>query len=100
MEATLRQHFEIRELHRVRIIMATVAAHYTPGQMLWVWFTGPGLSERTELLSAIAVHPDCAETEVLTPAAFRGGFKKGPKLLDRIAGKLVITKDIVAILAS
>jgi len=84
VKATLRQHFEIKDWQGVEIIMATAVAHYIPGEMLWLRFIGPSRSGRTEFLRAIAEHPDCAEMEVLTPAAFRGGFRKGPKLLDRI----------------
>jgi len=100
VEATLRQHFEIKDWQGVEIIMATAAAHFIGGEMLWLRFLGPSRSGRTELLRAVAEHPDCAEMEVLTPAAFRGGLKKGPKVLERINGKLVITKDIASILTS
>jgi hypothetical protein len=100
VKATLRQHFEIRDWHGVDIILATAVAHYIPGEMIWLRFIGPSHSDRTELLRAIADHQDCTEIEVLTPAAFREGFRKGPKVLDRIAGKLVITKDIASILTS
>ena len=100
VKATLRQHFEIKDWQGVEIILATAVAHYFPGEMLWLRFLGPSRSGRTELLRAITEHPDCAEIEVLTPAAFRGGFRKGPKVLDRIKGKLVITKDIASILTA
>lgn len=100
VKATLRQHFEIKDWEGVDIILATAVAHYIPGEMLWLRFIGPSRSGRTELLRAIAEHPDCAEIEVLTPAAFRGGFRKGPKVLERINNKLVITKDIASILTS
>ena len=93
VKATLRKHFEIKDWQGVEIIMAAAAAHYVPGEMLWLRFIGPSRSGRTELLRAITAHPDSAEIEVLTPAAFRGGFKKGPKLLERLNGKQVITKD-------
>ncbi|MFC1981106.1 hypothetical protein ACFLVN_02550 [Chloroflexota bacterium] len=101
VKATLRKHFEVKDWQGVDIILATAVAHFIPGEMLWLRFIGPSRSGRTELLRAIAEdHDDCAEMEVLTPAAFRGGFKKGPKVLDRINGKLVITKDIASILTS
>ena len=100
VKITLRQHFEIKDWEGVDIILATAVAHYISGEMLWLRFIGPSRSGRTELLRAIAEHPDCAEMEVLTPAALRGGFRKGPKLLHRINGKLVITKDIASILTS
>ena len=100
VKTTLRQHFEIKDWQGVDIILATAVAHYIPGEMLWLRFIGPSRSGRTEFLRALAEHSDCAEMEVLTPAAFRGGFKKGAKILDRINGKLVITKDIASILTS
>jgi hypothetical protein len=100
VKATLRAHFEIVDWQGVEIILATAAAHYIPAEMLWLRFIGPSRSGRTELLRAVTEHPDCAEMEVLTLAAFRGGFRKGPKVLDRTRGKLVITKDIASILTS
>jgi hypothetical protein len=36
--------------------------------------------------------------EHITPAALRGGLRQGPKLLKRLDGKLVITKDLATIL--
>ena len=79
-----RQHFEIKDWQGVELILATAAAHYIPGEMLWLRFIGPSRSGRTELLRAMAEYSDCAEMEVLTPAAFRGGFKGGKKILERI----------------
>lgn len=100
VKATLRQHFEIKDWQGVEIIMAAAAAHYLPGEMLWLRIIGASRSGKTEMLRAIAEHPDCAEIEAITPASLRGGFRKAPKLLDRINGKLVIDKDISAILTS
>lgn len=99
-KATLRQHFEIVDWQGVEIIMACAVAHYLPGEMLWVRIIGASRSGKTELLRAISEHSDCVEMESITPAALRGGFRKAPKVLDRINGKLVITKDISAILTS
>jgi hypothetical protein len=100
VKATLRQHFEIRDWQGVEIILAVAAAHYLPGEMLWVRIIGASRSGKTELLRAIAEHSDCAEMEAITPAALRGGFKQAPKLLERINGKLVIDKDIASILTA
>ena len=100
VKATLRQHFEIKDWQGVEIILATAVAHYIPGEMLWLRFIGPSRSGKTELLTAISEHNDCTEMEALTPASFRGGFKKGHKILNRINGKLVITKDVAAILTT
>ena len=100
VKATLRQHFEIKDWQGVEIIMAAAVAHYLPGEMLWLRIIGASRSGKTELLRAIAEHPGCAEIEAITPASLRGGFRKAPKLLDRINGKLVIDKDISAILTT
>ncbi len=100
VKSTLRQHFEIKDWQGVDIIMATVVAHYLPGEMLWLRIIGASRSGKTELLRAIAEHPACAEIAAITPASLKGGFKKAPKLLDRINGKLIIDKDISAILTA
>jgi hypothetical protein len=58
VKATLRQHFEIKDWQGVDIILATAVAHYIPGEMLWLRFIGPSRSGITELLRAIAEHPE------------------------------------------
>jgi len=100
VKATLRRHFEIKDWRCIELIMAMAVAHYTPGEMFWCRIIGPSRSGRTELLRAIAKHPDCANLEFLTPAAIRGGFKTGDKVLNRINGKLVITKDLATLLTT
>jgi hypothetical protein len=100
VKATLRQHFEIKDWQGVEIIIATAVAHYAPGEMLWLREIGPSRSGKTELLRAISGHPDCAKMEAITPAALRGGLKKGPKLLARIGDMLVITKDLATLLTT
>ena len=89
---------QLRELKEVQSALKSVVG--AESKSSWVEVIGTSRSGRTELLRAIAEHPDCAEMEVLTPAAFRGGLKKGPKVLERINSKLVITKDIASILTS
>ncbi len=98
--ATLRRYFEIVDWQGVELILAVAVAHYAPGEMLWFREIGPSRSGKTELLRAISEHSDCAKMEAITPAALRGGFKKGPKLLERINGKLVITKDLATLLTT
>ena len=100
VKKTLRAHFEIVDWQGVEILLAIACAHYISGEMLWVRFLGPSRSGKTELLRAICMSPDCAELEVFTPASIRGGYKKGPKVLELIKGKLVITKDAAALLTS
>jgi len=96
----LRKHFEIVDWQGVEILLAITCAHFVPGEMLWVRFIGPSRSGRTELLRAISMSPDCRDMEALTPASIRGGYRKGAKILDRINGKLVITKDAAALMSS
>ncbi len=101
VETTLRAHYEIKDWMGIHLILAIAAAHYLPGEMLWIVIIGPPRSGKTELLQAIATHnPDCEYMEAMTPAALRGGLKNGPKVLTRINGKLVITKDFAALLTT
>lgn len=100
-KATLKTHFVIVDWLGVVLILAIAVSHYTPGEMLWVRIIGASRSGKTELLRAIARHPDCVELEVFTPGALRGGYtreKKEQRLLHRLNGKLAITKDAVAIM--
>ena len=80
--------------------MAAAVAHQVPGEMLWLRLYGASRSGKTELLRAIAAHSDSTELEVFTPASIRGGFKGGHKVLQRLDGKLVITKDIAPMLTA
>lgn len=82
------------------IIIAIAIAHFILGEMLWVRLYGGSRSGKTELLRAIARHPDSTELEVITPASIRGGLEGGHRLLERINGKLVITKDLASILTA
>ena len=100
VKATLRKHFEIKDWQGVELILAAAVAHYAPGEMLWLREIGPSRSGKTELLRAISEHPDCAKMEAITPAALKGGLKEGAKLLARIDGKLVVTKDFTTLLTT
>ena len=40
------------------------------------------------------------EMEAVTPASIRGGLKGGERLLDRINGKRVITKDLAPLIST
>lgn len=100
VKATIKKHFKIVDWLGIVIILAVAAAHYAAGEMLWFRIIGPSRSGKTEILRAIAQHPDCVKLEVLTPASLRGGLKKGFKVLSRLDGKLVITKDLASLLTT
>jgi len=92
------EHFEITDTIGFTLIMATTVAHQLPGEMVWLRFYGASRAGKTEILRAIARHEGSAEMEVLTPAAIRGGFRGGRRILERLDGKLVITKDLASLL--
>jgi predicted DNA-binding protein YlxM (UPF0122 family) len=96
--STYSGNFELTDPQGLFIVLATAIAHYIPGEMLWLRDYGGSRSGKTELLRAIISCPDCAELEKITPSAIRGGLKEGHRLLERINGKLVITKDFSVIL--
>jgi hypothetical protein len=96
----VRRHFAVRDMTQYVIVLGTAAAHYVPGPMLWLRVIGASRAGKTELLSALAGHSDVAEMEHITPASLRGGFSKAPKVLERIDGKITITKDIAAMMGA
>ena len=97
---TFNRYFHIQDERGFTIVIACAVAHCVPGEMLWVRVYGGSRSGKTELLRAIAEHKDSAKMEVITPASIRGGLEEGSKLLERIDEKLVITKDLAAMLTS
>ena len=107
-EEQLYKILEIKDWEAVRIIIACVCAHFVEGTPLWVRLIGASRSGRTELLRTIISYgadkdpekSDVAEMESLSPATIRGGFQGGGMVLNRIKGKLVITKDISALLTT
>ena len=96
----LNQYLKSIDIVATTIIVAIAIAHCILGEMLWVRLYGGSRSGKTELLRAIAGHPDSTELEVITPASIRGGLDEGHRLLERINGKLVITKDLASILTA
>lgn len=100
VETILKDNFEIQDWRGVRILLGTAAAHYIPGEPLWLRLIGASRSGRTELLRPLAKVEDSVEMESVTPAAIRGGLTGGERLLDRINGKRVITKDLAPLITS
>jgi DNA-binding transcriptional ArsR family regulator len=100
VEDTLRHNFEIKDWRGVRIILGVAVAHYLPGEPLWLRIIGASRSGRTELLRAIVKDEDSVEMEALTPASIRGGLSSGERLLDRIDGMRVITKDLAPLITA
>lgn len=96
----------IKDWQAVDIVLGCVCAHFVEGEPLWVRIVGASRSGRTELLRAVIGYgkdvdePDVVEVEALTPASIRGGLQGGQRLLDRIKGKLVITKDFAVLLTT
>lgn len=97
---TFNRYFHIPDERGFTIVIACAVAHCVPGEMLWVRIYGGSRSGKTEILRAIAEHGDSAKMEVITPASIRGGLDTGTLLLERLDGKLVITKDLASMLTS
>ena len=100
LEDLFAEYFEIEDWTGFRIILGVAAAHYIPGEMLWVKEIGASGSGKTELLRALLRSPKVTTVESVTPAAIRGGLIGGKKLLERLDGKLVITKDMAAMISA
>ncbi len=100
IEENFSQYFEIQDWQGFRIILGVAAAHYLHGEMLWFRIVGASGAGKTELLRGILESPSTTTMETVTPAAIRGGLKDGARLLDRINGSLVITKDLAPMTSS
>lgn len=100
-KATLAQHLTIDDWAAVDIVIATTVAHRLHGEMIWLRIIGASGSGKTEILRAIMAQEGFSEEiERLSPASLRGGMKGGPKLLERLDGKLVVTKELAPIMTS
>lgn len=111
---TLGSKFIIDDWEAVDIIVAVAVAHKFKGEMLWLRVIGASGSGKTEILRTFIAQKGYTETlETLTPSAIRRGFKpvrRNPKtdelepmissqtLLQRMDGKLVITKELAPLL--
>lgn len=110
----LNNHFVINDWQAVDIIVAVAVAHKVKGEMLWLRIIGASGSGKTEVLRSLIPQQGYVETlETLTPSAIRRGFhpvRRNPKtdeledmmksqtLLQRMDGKLVITKELAPLL--
>ena len=108
-KALLNKHFVIDDWEGVDILLAAVLSHKTKHtEMLWLRLIGASGTGKTELLRAVGQVEYAATAEHLTPAAIRGGYvprskgnkKLGPLFLERVNGKLLITKEFASILTS
>ena len=112
------QHLRIDDWQALEIVLAAIVAHKLHGEMLWLRIIGASGSGKTELLRTLLaqreLHQGYVETmETLTPSAIRRGLqlmkkdketgelkkvKLEPTLLERLDGKLVITKELAPLL--
>jgi hypothetical protein len=95
----IKKHFAVADIEQYTLILGVAAAHYIPGEMVWLRVIGASRSGKTEMVRALGNHPDTAKMEHVTPASIRGGMPDAKKILDRLDGKLVITKDLAATLS-
>lgn len=98
-KALLDENLIIDDWQAIDIILAVVASHKIPGNMLWLRVIGASGSGKTEILrTLLSNNVYCAKGESFTPGAIRRGYKtKGihtaQTMLERWNGKLVVTKE-------
>ena len=104
-EDLLTSNFEIDDLQAVELIIATAVSHKLKwSEMLWLRLIGASGSGKTELLRTLSYKPYSVTMETITAGAIRRGFvikkngKEQPTLLQRLNGKLVITKEFGSML--
>ena len=95
-----REHFEVPDTRAAVIVAGVAAAHFVHGEMIWMRVVGASRSGKSELITAFSGHEHTTELEVLTPASLRGGLPGGHTVLDILDGKLVITKDLAAMIST
>jgi len=97
---TLDKHLVIDDWQGMDIILAAVATHWVPGNMLWFRIIGASGSGKSELLRSL----ECNKKEVIsadsfTPGAIRGGYMKDtPRMLELWKDKIVVTKDFASMI--
>lgn len=105
-EKLLTSYFEIDDLQAIDIIIATAVSHKLNwSEMLWLRVIGASGSGKTELLRTLSQEPYSTTMESITAGSIRRGYvikkKDGETqqtLLQRLNGKLVITKEFGSML--
>jgi hypothetical protein len=113
-KACLAKHFIITDWQAIDIVVAAAVSHKLGGEMLWLRVIGASGSGKTEILRTLYNQTGYVETlETLTPSAIRRGFKPmrrnketdklepiidQPTLVQRINGRLVITKELAPLM--
>jgi hypothetical protein len=107
-ENLLAGYFEVDDLQQVELVIAVAASHKIIGsEMLWLRVIGASGAGKTEMLRTLADQRTgyTAELETITASSIRRGYvskdkkvREEPTLLQRINGKLVITKEFAGIL--
>lgn len=100
---SLGEYFEIDDYQAVDILLATAVSHKVPAtEMLWLRIIGASGTGKTELLrTLISQDSYCITMESITAGSIRRGHRTKrdePTLLERISGKLVITKEFASML--
>lgn len=107
-ENLMSSYFEVDDLQQVELVIAVAVSHKIVGsEMLWLRVIGSSGAGKTEMLRTLADQRSgyTAELETITASSIRRGYvsknkekAEEPTLLQRINGKLVITKEFAGIL--
>src|SRR5215469_15600632 len=73
LEQAIAKHHHKPDLEAARIVYASVAAHYIPGQPVWPMLVAPPGSMKTELLNGMDGLPQIHFIDVITPKTFISG---------------------------
>jgi hypothetical protein len=104
-EDLLTTYFEIDDLQATEIVIAVAVSHKAPwSEMMWLRIIGASGSGKTELLRTLSSQSFSIPMENITAGSIRRGYvvKKDktyePTLLERLNGKLAITKEFATML--
>lgn len=85
------------------IIFGAYAAHWLPGERVWLLIVGQSGGAKTEVIRALESIPDTYSTSNLTGKSMisgsRGDSDQDPSLLPKLDGKVLAIKDFTNVLA-
>ena len=104
VQALYRRHLHVEDDSIIDVILGIAAGNHLPGDPLWLYLIAPPSSGKTEFLHPLKDREDTFFLSDFTPAALISGYVEAEtgedkSLLPKLDGKLVICKDLTAIIS-
>jgi hypothetical protein len=87
----------------IKVLLATLMAHFFTTDPLWMFFVAPPSGSKTEIISTAAFLPFCHLLSDLTPQTLASGMPikngKDPSLLSKLKDNVLVMKDFTTVLS-